>query len=78
MNGLGGLAMRLDRHCCCGGKIAVIVEGAQLAALHCQECRQFRQWIEPEVFRFLVELIATFGRPTEPITVFEGVNRLVT
>ena len=81
MNGLAGLTVRLDRPCCrCGSKLAVIAESQNqgVAPLQCLHCRQFRQRITPEVLRFLAGIVAAFGRPTEPITVFEQVNRLVT
>ena len=74
---LSGLTVRLGQHCQCGARIAVIVEGKSppVAALHCPECKRFRQWLPAEAFQFLVELIAIYGRAVEPINIFEQVNR---
>jgi hypothetical protein len=75
-NGIIGLAVHVDRHCCCGATMAVIIpgKGPHLAGLQCPECDQFRQWLPRIVCEFLIELVGTFGRPPEPIHVFQQVN----
>jgi hypothetical protein len=75
--GIIGLAVHVDRHCCCGATIAVIIpgKGPHLTGLQCPECDQFRQWLPRAVFEFLTELVGTFGRPSEPIHIFEQVDR---
>jgi hypothetical protein len=62
--------------CYCGATITVIPgKGLHLAGLQCAECDQFRQWLPRTVCEFLIELVGTFGRPPEPIHVFQQVNR---
>jgi hypothetical protein len=76
-NGIIGLAVHVDRHCCCGATIVVIIpgKGPHLAELQCRECDQVRQWLSRTVCEFLIELVGTFGRLPEPIHVFQQVNR---
>jgi hypothetical protein len=76
-SGIIGLAVHVDRHCCCGATIAVIIPGKDqhLAGLQCPECNQFRQWFPRAVCEFLAEFVGTFGRPSEPLHIFEQVDR---
>jgi hypothetical protein len=74
---IDGLLVHLDRHCRCGCTLAAIVEGKvspHAAALKCPDCGRFRQWLPAKVSQFLVELVVRFGRPQQPIDVYECVN----
>jgi hypothetical protein len=77
LNGpLDGLAVYLDRHCQCGATVAVIGagKGPHVAELRCPDCSAHRQWLPREAANFLGEIVAHFGRPTEPIRIFEQVQ----
>jgi hypothetical protein len=76
--GLIGIAVQVERPCRhCGSTITVIVEGKgpHAAALECANCGAFRQWLARECCVFLAEVITRYGRPTEPIRIFEQVRR---
>jgi hypothetical protein len=76
--GLIGIAVQVERPCRHrGSTITVIVEGKgpHAAALECANCGAFRQWLARECCVFLAEVITRYGRPTEPIRIFEQVRR---
>ncbi len=76
---IDGLEVRLERPCRrCGERVTIVVEGRgpHSAALQCARCDRFRQWLARECCTFLAEVVARFGRPTEPVRSFEQVNRV--
>jgi hypothetical protein len=75
---IGGLEVHIERPCRhCGATIATIIEGKgpHTAALACACCGGFRQWLSHACCMFLIEFVVRCGRPTEPIRIFEQVNR---
>jgi hypothetical protein len=73
-----GVAVQVERPCRhCGSTITVVVEGKgpHIGGLECADCGHFRQWLSRECCVFLAEVVARHGRPTEPIRIFEQVNR---
>jgi hypothetical protein len=74
---LDGLVVRVDRPCRCGSLQAVIVDatkGPHVALLRCTGCSRFHQWMSQVAHKFLLKFVAEFGRPTEPVRLFENVN----
>jgi len=71
-----GLRIRLrrtiDTPCAaCGGTTVAVGEGVgpHVAALHCPDCRRHRGWLSRPIAEFLVEIVARFGQPHEPILI---------
>ena len=71
-----GLRIRLprtiDAPCAtCGGTAVAVGEGVgpHVAALHCADCRRHRGWLPRPIAEFLVEVVARFGHPAEPILI---------
>jgi hypothetical protein len=48
--------------------------GPHAALLRCSQCERFRQWLPRTAHEFLCEVVARFGRPTEPIEIFENIR----
>jgi hypothetical protein len=74
---LDGLVVRVDRPCRCGSLQAVIVDAAKgphVALLRCTGCDRFQQRMSRTAREFLLKFVAEFGRPTEPVRLFENVN----
>jgi hypothetical protein len=75
---IDGLEVLLERPCRhCGATLAIIVEGKgpHNAAATCAGCGCFRQWLARALCVFLLETVVHFGRPTEPVRIFEQVNQ---
>jgi hypothetical protein len=68
---LPGLAVTLPDACRCGSQVARIgpPRGPHLAELRCCTCEQHRGWLPREAHQFVSEVVAKFGRPTEPIAI---------
>jgi hypothetical protein len=69
---LSGLRVRIDgRRCQCGSNTFETGAGKAMhkASLHCASCSRHAGWLSAESAGFLAEIIAHFGRPTEPIVV---------
>jgi hypothetical protein len=70
--------IRLDRPCYrCRSLQAVIVDvttGPHAALLRCAGCDRFQTWMQRAAREFLLKVVAQFGRPEEPIRLFENVN----
>ena len=69
-----GLRIRLrrtiDAPCAtCGDSTVAIGEGVgpHAAGLHCVGCHRHRGWLPRPIAEFLVEIVARFGQPHEPI-----------
>ena len=60
---IGGLEVRLWRHCHCGCAIAHIHNDT---SLFCR-CENYRGTLTADVCRFLASFVAEFGRPDSPI-----------
>jgi hypothetical protein len=60
-----------ERPCPCPcGELKVTVgasAGPHHAALTCTSCKRHRGWLSGETYRFIIGVIDSFGRPTEPI-----------
>jgi len=67
---LTGLLVKLDRPTCCQN-ICVIGpgKGPHTGELRCTDCNQHRGWLSQETACWIASVIATFGRPVEPIVV---------
>jgi hypothetical protein len=72
---LDGLIMRIDRPCprCRSLHAAIVdaVKGPHVAILRCAGCDRFQQWMPRDAHKSLLKVVAEFGRPTEPIRLFE-------
>jgi hypothetical protein len=60
---------RSSQHCCSNDGIAVIgfAAGPHAAKLTCMGCGAHRGWLSNQTAERIEEIIAKFGRPTEPI-----------
>ena len=76
---LDGLIIRADRPCRrCGSFLQTIVDtnvGPHAALLRCTQCGHFSKWLPKTACEFLREVIVRFGRPTDPINIFENTPR---
>jgi hypothetical protein len=65
-----GLSVILPKPCGnCGSDSAIIgsSRGPHHASLLCECCGGHRGWLSGSTYKFLSDVIANFGRPTEPI-----------
>jgi hypothetical protein len=75
---IDGLEVIPERPCYhCRATTAVIVgsTGPHAAAAECAGCGRLRQWLARECCEFLIEVVTRFGRPSDPIRIFEQVHR---
>jgi hypothetical protein len=67
-----GLRIDLRRGSCpsCGACNVTVGKGAAMhaASLRCVDCDKFRGWAPKALVEFLLESVALFGRPTEPVS----------
>ena len=73
---LHGIAtVRVDYPCrrCWSWQVVIVdvATGPHAALLRCDRCDRFRQWLPLAAYKFLREVVRNFGRPTEPIRIFE-------
>lgn len=71
-----GLTVRLERTidvpCVACGQTDVVIgvgAGPHVASLQCASCERHRGWLPKTVADFLIDVVARFGRPAEPITI---------
>jgi hypothetical protein len=77
VNDILGLVVTLPDACrACDSRDAIVSErrGPHRAALHCRECATHRGWLGVVTYDFLVEVVAKFGRPDQPIAIKRGNN----
>jgi hypothetical protein len=74
INGLEVILEYPCRRCRSTAAIVAAGTGPHAAALECASCGRFQQWLARECCGFLTEVVARFGRPTEPIRIFEQVH----
>jgi hypothetical protein len=75
---IAGLIVQIERPCRhCGATLNTVVEGKgpHSAALECVGCGHFVRWLPRAACAFLAEVVTRVGRPTDPIRLFEQVNR---
>jgi hypothetical protein len=53
-----------------------VATGPHAALLRCAQCDRFRQWLPRAAHEFLREVVRQFGRPTEPVKIFENIRPL--
>lgn len=70
-SGVVGLEVILERPCRCSESIAVAGSsaGPHHASLECASCGAHRGWLSGEAFRFLSDVIDSFGRPVAPVVI---------
>jgi hypothetical protein len=75
---IAGLVVQVERPCRhCGATLTTIIagKGPHSAALECVGCGHFVKWLPRTCCAFLAEVVARCGRPTDPVRIFEQVNR---
>jgi hypothetical protein len=73
MTPLSGLRVNVADDCTCGTRESTLGDDRQL---HCVGCGASRGRLGPRTTDFIVEIINTFGRPTEPITLRRAIGHV--